>query len=264
MNKFSKFVAVVAIALAAVGCTRVTDGESGVRVSFGGEYSQEELRTGWHQTVVGDVLKFPIRDLTVSVTDLKPLSAENSALADLDVNIVYSINPTSVAELYTRKARSFHAQSDGQVLLMHEYIKTLVNSAANKAIKKHKSLEVNDRRAEIETDIRDFIIERLKDEKLDTSVNISAVQIKNMLPNQEILKSATDLVKSQNDLKIKDNEIKIAQAEAERQKALSANAGQSIAYMNAQSGMMIAEAVKNGKVQTIIIPSNLTSLMFNK
>jgi hypothetical protein len=42
--------------------------------------------------------------------------------------------------------------------------------------------------------------------------------------------------------------------------ATNAHAGQSIAYMQAQSQMMIAEAVKNGKVQTIIIPSNLTAL----
>ena len=60
--------------------------------------------------------------------------------------------------------------------------------------------------------------------------------------------------------KIKENEIKIAQAEAERQKALSQNAGQSIAYMQAQSQLLIAEAVKAGKVQTIIIPSTMTAL----
>jgi len=259
-----KILAALAVVMAMTACTRVTDGEAGVRISYGGEYDQKELTTGYHQTMVGDVIKFPIRDLTVSVTDLKPLSSEKSALADLDVNIVYSINPASVSELYTRKARSFHAIDNGQVLLMHEYIKTLVNSAANKAIAKHKSLEVNDQRAQIETDIKDFIIERLKDEKLDTSVNISAVQIKNMLPNQDILKSATDLVRSENDLKIKNNEIKIAMAEAERQKALSANAGQSIAYMQAQAQLTIAEAVKLGKVQTIIIPSNMNSLMIAK
>ena len=46
----------------------------------------------------------------------------------------------------------------------------------------------------------------------------------------------------------------------ERMAALANNSGQSIAYMQAQSQLMIAEAVKNGKVNTIIIPHNLTML----
>jgi hypothetical protein len=34
--------------------------------------------------------------------------------------------------------------------------------------------------------------------------------------------------------------------------------------MHAQSQMMIAEGIKNGKVQTIIVPSNFTALMTTK
>ena len=35
-------------------------------------------------------------------------------------------------------------------------------------------------------------------------------------------------------------------------------------FMQAKSQLNISEAVKEGKVQTIIIPSNMTSLMLNK
>ena len=42
--------------------------------------------------------------------------------------------------------------------------------------------------------------------------------------------------------------------------ALAQNSGQSIAYMNAQATMMIAEGVREGKVSTIIIPHNMTAL----
>ena len=38
----------------------------------------------------------------------------------------------------------------------------------------------------------------------------------------------------------------------------------SIAYMNAQAALNISEGVKNGKVQTIIVPSNMTGLMIGK
>ena len=42
--------------------------------------------------------------------------------------------------------------------------------------------------------------------------------------------------------------------------ALSQNSKQSIDYMNAQAALNISEGVKNGKVNTIIIPSNVTAI----
>jgi hypothetical protein len=42
--------------------------------------------------------------------------------------------------------------------------------------------------------------------------------------------------------------------------ALANNSQSSIAFMQAQATLNISEAVKAGKVQTIIIPSNLTML----
>ena len=252
---------VLIIAVLASGCTRITDGEVGVRVTATGTIQGEELNTGYHQTIIGDVLQFPVRDLTVALDNAKPLTADNSALADFDVSIVYSVAPTAVAELYTKKAKSFHLKSaDGDVLLMYNYMNILVNNAVYKSVRAYKSLDVADNRVKIESEIRELVLAQLKEEKLDTSLLLSAVQVRNIQPNADILKAATDLVKSQNELKIKNNEIAIAEAEAKRQQALSQNAGQSIAYMQAQSQLLIAEAVKAGKVQTIIIPSNLTAL----
>lgn len=266
MKSIKRFLMVAALAVGVVfssGCTRITDGEVGVRKTFGGEYEQTELLTGWHQTMVGDVLTFPVRDLAVSVQDMKPLTSEKTALADLDVNVIYSVNPSSVAELYTRKSRSLHTVRDNQVLLMDDYMKTVINAASNKVIVKYKSLEVNDNREAIEADIKETVVEKLKEDKVDDALKISMVQIKGMAPNAQILQSATDLVRAQNDYRIKETEIKTARAEAERMQALAVNSQQSIAYLEAQSKMKIAEAIAAGKVQTIIVPSNMTSLMIS-
>lgn len=261
MKKILMALIVAAAAVFSTGCTRVTDGEVGVRVTMTGTIEDRELGTGYHQTLIGDVLQFPVRDLTVPLNDAKPLTADNSALSDFDVSVVYSVSPTAVAELYTKKAKSFHMRSpDGDVYLMYNYMTTLVNNAVYKSVRAYKSLDVADNRPKIEAEIRELVMAQLKEENLDKSLIISAVQVRNIQPNAEILRAATDLVKSQNELKIKENEIKIAKAEAERQQALSQNAGQSIAYMQAQSQLLIAEAVKAGKVNTIIIPSNLTAL----
>jgi len=102
--------------------------------------------------------------------------------------------------------------------------------------------------------------EKLAAEGLANFITITAVQIKSILPNQQILRSATDYVAAQNELRIKETEVQIAEKESERMRALSSNSQQSIAYMQAQAQLNISQAVLAGKVQTIIIPSNMTAL----
>lgn len=64
-----------------------------------------------------------------------------------------------------------------------------------------------------------------------------------------------------NELKQKEVEVKTAEAEARRMAALANQGSQSIAYMQAQAMLNISEGIKNGKVQTIVVPSNFTALM---
>jgi len=104
------------------------------------------------------------------------------------------------------------------------------------------------------------INDKLTAEKLGESIKITAVQIKSVVPNNEILQSATKYVAAQNELRVKETEVEIAKKESERMQALSQNSKQSIDYMNAQAALNISEGVKNGKVNTIIIPSNVTAI----
>ena len=55
-----------------------------------------------------------------------------------------------------------------------------------------------------------------------------------------------------------------AEAESRRMAALANNSQSSIAFMNAQAALNISEGIKNGKVQTIVVPSNMTGLMIGK
>lgn len=254
---------IASIAVFATGCTRITTGEVGVRVNASKEVQGAELMPGsWNQTLVGEVLTFPTKDISISLENKTPMTSDNSALADFDITVVYGINPNSVSELYTTKSKSFHAfdPKESDTFLMYNYVSTLVNNASYKVVREYKSLEVADNRAVIEQKIRDAVTEQLKSEKLDTSITLTVVQIRNILPNAEILASATAYVKAQNELKIKQTEVDIAKKESERMAALSSNSAQSIAYMNAQANLTVAEAVKAGKVQTILIPHGMTML----
>lgn len=249
----------VATLVVATGCTRIETGEVGVRVNASKQIEGAELTAGsFNQTLIGSVLTFPVKDITVQLENKTPMTADNSPLADFDITVVYGLNPSSVAELYSTKSKSFHAVDDGDIYLMYNYMQTLVNNASYKVVREYKSLEVADNRAKIEVQIRDVVAQELKAQNLDNAVTLTVVQVRNILPNAEILKSATDYVKSQNALKIAENEVKLAKLESERMAALASNSGQSIAYMQAQATLNLSQAALQGKINTILIPHGMT------
>ena len=253
---------VLAAAVLAAGCTRIETGEVGVRIDLYKQVEPGELLPGsLNQTVIGDVLTFPVKDVNVALENMTPVAKDNSTMKDFDLVIVYSINPSQVSELYTTKNRAFHTvDREGDVYLMYNYIVQNARNAAYKAARKYEALDMADNRGDMENFIKEEIIRNLAEEKLDGSLNITQVLIRNVVPADSVVASANELVRAKNELKQKEIEVKTAEAEARRMAALANNSSNSIAFMRAQAELNISEAVKQGKVQTIIIPSNLTML----
>jgi hypothetical protein len=253
---------ILGLAVLATGCTRIETGEVGIRVGFDKQVKQEELLPGsWNQTVIGDVLTFSVKDVQVDVLDLTPLAADNSTVKDFDIAVIYSINPSSVAELWVDKNKSFHAQSKtGDILLMYNYIHQVARNAAYKSARKYESLKMADNRAQIEQEVREEMVKALTAEKLETAINVQQILVRNIMPADNIIESANALVQAQNELKKKQVEVETAKKEAERIAALNANKG-AIEYMNAMAMINISEGIRDGKVQTIVVPANFNALM---
>lgn len=259
---------ILAVAVASVvvlsGCTRVETGEVGLRVDASKQIQGTELLPGsFNQTMIGDVLTFPVRDIVMTLENKTPMTSDNSSLQDFDMNVIYTINPSSVSDLWSTKSRSFHlyGQNSGDWYLMYNYVQQLANNAAYKAVRKYNALTIADNRQNIENDVRSIINEELKEQKLDTSLNITTVQVRNILPAQSIIDSANAYVRAQNELRIKSTEVDIAKKESERMEALARNSGQSIAYMQAQAQLKIAEGIADGKVNTIVVPMDFKGMV---
>jgi regulator of protease activity HflC (stomatin/prohibitin superfamily) len=265
MKSVLKISALVTAAILATGCTRIETGEVGVRVGFDKQVKPGELLPGsFNQTLIGDVLTFPVKDVNVVLNDMTPVAKDNSTMKDLDAVVVYNINPNQVAELYSTKNRSFHADSKGDTYVMYNYIVQNARNAIYKAARKYEALDMADNRENMETQIREEIQKNLAEEKLDGSITISQVLIRNVVPADTVVASANELVRAKNELKQKEVEVKTAEAESRRMAALANNSASSIAFMNAQAALNISEGIKNGKVQTIVVPSNMTGLMIGK
>jgi len=181
-------------------------------------------------------------------------------MKDLDAVVVYNINPQQVAELYSTKNKAFHADFKGDTYVMYNYIVQNARNAIYKAARQHEALDMADNRAEMEKFIQDEIVRNLAEEKLDGTIMISQVLIRNVVPSDTVVASANELVRAKTELKQKEVEVKTAEAESRRMAALANNSTSSIAFMRAQAELNISEGIKSGKVQTIIVPSNMTAL----
>jgi lipopolysaccharide export LptBFGC system permease protein LptF len=246
----------LAAAVLATGCTRIETGEVGVRVGFDKQVQSGELLPGsFNQVLIGDVLTFPIKDVNVKLDDMTPVAKDNSTMKDFDAVVIYNINQAQVAELYSTKSQAFHARHNGDIYLMYNYITQAARNAIYKEARKYEALDMADNRQAMEAAIKEQI------QKLDGSLVVGQVLIRNVVPADSVVASANELVRAKNELKQKEVEVKTAKMEAERMQALSNQGAQSIAYMQAQAMMNISEGIKNGKVQTIVVPSNFTALM---
>ncbi len=242
------------------GCTRIETGEVGLRVNMSKQVSNDELPEGsWNQTIVGDVLTFPVKEVAVKVDDLNPQAADNSTMKDFDLTVIYNINRAQVAEIYNTKNKSFHAKHDGDTYLMYNYIFNATRNAVYKSARKYEALNMGDNRTPMEVEIKDLITKTLEAENLGSTITISQVLIRQIIPADVVVESANALVRAKNETKQKEAEVRTAQLEAQRIQALAQNAG-AIQYMDAQARMKqadaqlkVADAIANFKGQTLVI-----------
>ena len=154
---------ILAAAVLATGCTRIETGEVGLRVGFDKQVKNEELLPGsFNQTIIGDVLTFPTKEISVKVEDMTPLAKDNSTMKDFDALITYNINQAQVAEIYNTKNKSFHASHNGDVYLMYNYIFNASRNAIYKAARKYEALEMGDARQAMETEIKEQVTRTLR------------------------------------------------------------------------------------------------------
>ena len=250
---------VLAAAVLATGCTRIETGEVGVRVGFDKQVQSGELLPGsFNQSIIGEVLTFPIKDVNVVLENMTPVAKDNSTMKDFDAVVVYNINPGQVSELYSTKNKSFHAEFKGDTYVMYNYIVQNARNAIYKAARKYEALDMADARSDMENFIKEEIVRNLAEEKLDGSISISQVLIRNIVPADSVVASANELVKAKNEFKTE--EVKVATAR-KRNESMQANP-MAIPLLKAEAEAeamrKLPDAIANFKGQTLVINGVVT------
>jgi hypothetical protein len=262
MKTSFKLIALAAAIVALPACTRIETGEVGLRVGFDKQIKTEELLPGsFNQTIIGSVMTFPVKEVAVKVDDLTPQAKDNSTMKDFDLMIIYNINQSQIAELYNSKNKSFHATHNGDTYLMYNYIFNAARNAVYKAARKYEALDMGDNRTAIEQEVRETISKTLADEKLDGTITITQVLVRNITPADTIVQSANELVKAKNEYKTE--EVKVATAK-KRNESMQANPTM-IPLMKAEAEAQYLRdmpgAIANFKGQTLIIGGGATPVV---
>jgi len=328
MKTSVKLIALAAAIAVLPACTRIETGEVGLRRGFDKQVKNEELLPGsFNQTIIGEVLTFPVKEVAVKVEDMTPLARDNSTMKDFDALVTYNINQSQVAEIFNAKNKSFHAVHNGDVLLMYNYIfnasrnaiyksarkyealdmadnrqameteikeqivRTLAeekldgtiaknksfhavhngdvylmynyifNASRNaiyKSARKYEALDMADNRQAMETEIKEQIVRTLAEEKLDGTITISQVLIRNIVPADSVVASANELVKAKNEFKTE--EVKVATAR-KRNESMQANPMAIpllMAEAQAEAMRQLPGAIANFKGQTLVINGVVT------
>jgi regulator of protease activity HflC (stomatin/prohibitin superfamily) len=255
-----KTLAAVLLCLMFVGCTRVETGHVGVRVDFSGNVEPQERTVGWHQTMIGHLIVYVANEMTISLDNLHPQTKDRSTLDDLDLAFTYSVDPSAIADLVVKyKGRDMHLQN-GDIYPLGQYVVNVMTTATSDIFAKYDALDANNNREKIRVEIREQVSKVLKEDGLDTRIRVHQVFIKNLQIAKQLQESALRVISAQNDLKAKEYEVQTARKEADRLAFLSKNFS-NIAYMNAKANGDIAEGIKAGKVQTVVIPYDFRGLL---
>lgn len=259
MKTSMKLIAIAAAIAVLPACTRIETGEVGLRRGFDKQVKTEELLPGsFNQTIIGEVLTFPVKEVAVKVEDMTPLARDNSTMKDFDALVTYNINQSQVAEIYNAKNKSFHAVHNGDVYLMYNYIFNASRNAIYKSARKYEALDMADNRQAMETEIKEQIVRTLAEEKLDGTITISQVLIRNIVPADSVVASANELVKAKNEFKTE--EVKVATAR-KRNESMQANP-MAIPLLRAEAEAdamrQLPGAIANFKGQTLVINGVIT------
>jgi len=253
----SKFF-VLPMVMALAACSNVETGQVGVRTTFTGEVETQEINQGMYTSFTSDVRKFSVKQIPVTLADLKPKASDNLRLQDFDVTVYYAVNPASVAELAIKYNSSTKVDEETDVgYPAYMLVEQIARSAANEAVAKYPSMTLNDKRVELEAFIKDSLQKEF-DRSDKGAIVIERVNVTNILTDATVENSIRAVAASENRKKQAINELEVAKVEAETLKVRSQSLDSKL-LADKQLDVMLELAKSQNKV--FVVPSDFKGSM---
>lgn len=237
MKRFFSII-IAALAFALAGCSQIDTGNVGV-IKTGGQYKAEELSPGWHFTLFSSVFEVSTKENGITFDNLKPKTADQITVEDLDIDVYYQMNPSKAQDTMVRLAGDFAKNSDGDYVPGYNYVSRVAREAVYTAMARVKASDAQLKRGAIPADIQ-----RLLQEELDSKFEkgwfvVTNVNLRNLTVDSKLEQAIRDAAQVQYQIEAKQKQVELAKAEAERQRA--------IAQGEADSARIKAEGLRNAQ-----------------
>lgn len=227
MNKlFLKSTAIIAIFASLSACQKVETGQVGVRTTFTGDVKMQELDQGFYTHIFSSIDNYTVKEITVELMDMQPKAKDNLTLADLDLEVYYTIDPSEVAETKVKYSGRDRKSDDGVFggiwFPAYDLVRSTARAASYNTISQYDSLTIHQQRDKIKEEIRKETQDVLN--RTDPNLfTITKVIIRDVKTDQSIEESIKLAVARNKELEAKEIELDIAKKQVEINEAVTSS-----------------------------------------
>jgi hypothetical protein len=209
--------AALALCVGLSGCGGIINtGEIGVRTTMG-DISPQEEGQGVYLAVFSHVDHYTVKETSIDLNDLTPRAKDKLTLKDLEVSVYYKAVPGTVAKFVSTHAGQ-SAGFEGEQFWRPGYnlVSNLAKGAVYDQVRKFDSLELNQKRAELEADITKGTQDALDaDPTVKGTFVVTRVVVRKIQTDPTIDQAIQQTVLAQQQLSQKENQAQVAHKDAE-------------------------------------------------
>ena len=249
------------VSFALTGCGTIESNEVGVRTTWDGEVKLQEEGQGLYFAVLSSMESYSTKEITVELDDMSPKAGDNLSLADMDVEVFYTIEPSGVAEMEVKYSGKSASVGFGADLPMYYLVRSTARDAIYDTVSKYDSLVVHQSRDEIGGAIRERVQTKL-DINDPNMFKVTRVIIRDVKTDPSIEKSIRLAVQKGKELDAKNIELEIAKKQKEINDAVTLSLSKEILRQYELDAMV--EACSKGNTCIIDFTGGQTGVLIQK
>ena len=207
-------------ALTLSACGAIQTGEVGVRTTFTGKVVPQEINQGFYTHITSSVHEFSTKEIAIELFDMQPKAGDNLTLDDLDIEVYYTIEPSSVVDMHIKYANRHSRASSGSYLPVYNLVKSFAREAVYETVSEYDSLVVHQERDKIRLQVKTRTQEALDSTDPDV-FKIQKVVIRDVKTDPTIEDSIKLAVARNKELEAKKIELQIAREQVLINEALT-------------------------------------------
>jgi regulator of protease activity HflC (stomatin/prohibitin superfamily) len=202
-------------------CSQIDTGNVGVTKSLG-QVNPTELSAGTHWTFFQSVDEVSVKEIPLSLTDLKPQTSDKITLADLDIDIYVQTAPDKAADIMTRFTGDLvYVKGEDGARVGMNYVTRQAREAVYAVATKYGSDVIHLKRSEIAGDVQKSL-----QADLDASAGkgwffVRSVNVRNLVTDPALEANIKAAANARFEEQAKQQQITVAKAEAERQRIIA-------------------------------------------